>query len=101
MIAQLPRRPETNLSHGPRWKAVISRYIATMPVSGDTPCAPAQRMSAAPPPRTDVSSAMSAKVGAAARLSQSAARTAIVARGTAGPDLIAVVDSPVGQCEAV
>ena len=64
-----------SFSQGAAWKALISTYIGTIPLSGDV-CAGAQSMSAAPPPRTPVSSAMMAKVGAAARHSQSAAPSA-------------------------
>src|SRR5690348_7794717 len=65
-------RLEISLSHGAEWKALISRYIGTIPLSEDVPCISAQSISGLPP-RTPVSSAMRAKVGAAARASQSAA----------------------------
>jgi hypothetical protein len=66
------RRLEKSLSQGAKWKALISKYIATIPPNGDAPGAAEQSISGAPP-RTPVSSAMIAKVGAAARYSQSAA----------------------------
>jgi hypothetical protein len=64
------RRLETSFSQGAEWKALISKYIGTIPLSGDASCAAEQSISGGPPPR---SSAMIAKVGAAARHSQSAA----------------------------
>jgi hypothetical protein len=63
---------EISLSHGVKWKALISKYIGTIPVSAEA-CAAEHKGSAAPPPRTTVSSAMIAKVGAAASDSQPAA----------------------------
>jgi hypothetical protein len=69
------RRLEISFSQGAEWKALISRYVRTIPLSGDASCAAEQSMSE-PPPKTPVSSAMTAKVGAAARHSQSAARKA-------------------------
>ena len=66
------RRLEISFSQGAEWKALISKYIGTIPLSGDASCAAAQSMSGGPPPKP-VSSAMMAKVGAAARHSQSAA----------------------------
>jgi hypothetical protein len=65
------RQLETSFSQGAEWKALISKYIGTIPLSGDASCAAEQSKSAGPP-RTAVSSAMMAKVGAAARHSQSA-----------------------------
>src|SRR5205085_3301180 len=65
-------RLEISFSQGAEWKALISKYIGTIPLSGDASSAPAQSISGGPPPRT-VSSAMIAKVGAAARHNQSAA----------------------------
>jgi hypothetical protein len=67
------RRLEISFSQGAKWKALISKYIGTIPLSGDASCAAEQSISDGPPPRTPVSSAMIAKVGAAARHSQSAA----------------------------
>jgi CO/xanthine dehydrogenase Mo-binding subunit len=67
------RRLEISFSQGAEWKALISTYIGTIPLSADASCAPAQNMSGGPPPTNPVSSAMIAKVGAAARHSQSAA----------------------------
>jgi hypothetical protein len=52
------------LSHGAEWKALISKYIGTIPPIGDI--AAAQRLSNGPLPATAVNSAMIAKVGAAA-----------------------------------
>ena len=66
------RRPEISFSQGAEWKALISKYIRTIPLNGDASCAAEQSISGGPPP-TPVSSAMMAKVGAAARLSQPAA----------------------------
>ena len=67
------RRLEISFSQGAEWKTLISKYIGTIPLSGDASCAAEQSISGGPPPRTPVSSAMMAKVGAAARDSQSAA----------------------------
>ena len=66
-------RLETSFSQGAEWKALIRRYIGTIPVSADASGAAEQTMSGRPPPRTAVSSAMTAKVGAAASDSQWAA----------------------------
>src|SRR5262245_63216752 len=66
-------RLETSFSQGAEWKALISKYIETIPVSGDASCAAEQSTSVGPPPKTPVSSPMIAKVGAAARGSQSTA----------------------------
>jgi hypothetical protein len=66
------RRPEISFSQGAEWKALISKYIGTIPANGDASCAAEQSISGGPPP-TPVSSAMMAKVGAAARPSQPAA----------------------------
>jgi hypothetical protein len=62
-----------NLSQGPRWKALISKYMSSIPVNGDAPGPAEHSISSGPPPGTAVSSAMKAKVGAAASDSQSAA----------------------------
>jgi hypothetical protein len=73
-----PRRfcpPEISFNQGAEWKALISKYIGTIPLSDDASCAAEQSPSAALP-STAVSSAMTAKVGAAARHSQSAAPAA-------------------------
>ncbi|QEX17981.1 hypothetical protein FRZ44_32850 [Hypericibacter terrae] len=67
--ADQTRRRAISRSQGTAWKALISQYIGTMPPKGDPPCAAEQIMSAGPP----ASSAIAAKVGAAARQSQSAA----------------------------
>jgi hypothetical protein len=66
------RRQEISFNQGAEWNALISTYIGTIPLSGDTPCAAKHIMSASPPD-AQVRSAMAAKVGAAARHSQSAA----------------------------
>ena len=65
-------RPQISFSHGAEWKALISRYIRIIPLSGDACCMAAQRISGSPPLKA-VSSAIMAKVGVAARHSQSAA----------------------------
>jgi hypothetical protein len=67
------RRLEISLSQGVRWKALINKYIAAIPLSGDAPGMVAQSMSCGPSPRAAGSTAMIAKVGAAASESQSAA----------------------------
>jgi hypothetical protein len=67
------RHLKTSFSQGVEWKALISRYIGIIPLSDDQPCAAEQSISGAPPPPTPVSSAMTAKVGAAASDSQLAA----------------------------
>jgi len=69
------RRLEISFSQGAEWKALISKYIGTIPLSGDAR-ATEQSISAGRPSRAPVSSAMIAKVGAAARHSQSAAPSA-------------------------
>jgi hypothetical protein len=69
------RRDEISFSQGAEWNALISKYIGTIPLSGDASCAAEQSMSGGPP-ATLVSSATIAKVGAAARHSQSAAPSA-------------------------
>jgi hypothetical protein len=67
------RRLKISFSHGAEWKALISQYIGTIPLSDDASCAVEHIIAICPAPRTLVSSAMIAKVGAAARHSQSAA----------------------------
>ena len=67
------RRLAISFSQGAEWKTLISRYIQTIPLSGDASCAAAQSRSWGPAPSTPVVSAMMAKVGAAARHTQSAA----------------------------
>jgi hypothetical protein len=67
------RRDAISFSQGAEWNALISKYIGTIPLSSDASGAAEQSISAGPPPRTLVSSAMIAKVGAAARPSQPAA----------------------------
>ena len=67
------RRRPNRFSQGVHRTAVISkRYIGTIPLSGEA-CVPEQSISAVPPPEAAVNSAMTAKAGAAAKLSQSAA----------------------------
>ncbi|MEH2589230.1 hypothetical protein [Bradyrhizobium sp. AZCC 1721] len=58
-------RREISFSQGAEWKALISKYIGTMPPTGNA-FAAEQSGSSGPPPTTAVSSAMIAKVGAAA-----------------------------------
>jgi hypothetical protein len=70
------RRLEISFSQGGEWKALISKYIGIIPLSGDVCPAAEHKISGRPPPRAPVSSAMIAKVGAAARYSQSTARRA-------------------------
>ena len=69
----LLRRLAISFSQGAEWKALMSTYIETIPVSGDASCMVEHMIAICPPPKTPVSSAMIAKVGAAARHSQSAA----------------------------
>src|SRR4029453_8299702 len=64
-------RLEINLSHGAAWKALINTYITVIPLTGDEPCIAIQSMSGWPVKKT-VHSAMSVKVGAAARPSHTA-----------------------------
>ena len=61
-----PRRLAISFSQGAEWKTLISKYIGTIPPSGDA-LAIEHNASGDPPPRTPVSSAIVAKVGAAAR----------------------------------
>jgi len=77
------RRPETSFSQGAEWNALISKYIGTIPVSGD-PCPAEQIISIGPPPRTPVMSAMIAKVGVAARHSHLAMPSAVITERSAG-----------------
>jgi hypothetical protein len=65
--------PAISFSQGAEWNALISRYIGTMPPSGDICDAPTQSMSDAPSDMS-VNSAMMAKVGAAASDSKSMPR---------------------------
>jgi len=55
-------RRRISFSQGAEWNALISTYIGTIPLSGDTPCA-AEHIMSASPPATQVSSAMTANVG--------------------------------------
>src|SRR5262245_23803523 len=48
---------ETSFSHGAEWKAVISTYIGTMPVSGNAGCAGMHSMAEVSLPRRLDSSA--------------------------------------------
>jgi hypothetical protein len=68
------RRPKISFSQGAMWNAAISKYIGIIPLSSDASCAAEQSTSRGP--RTPISTAMIAKVGAAARHSQSATRLA-------------------------
>jgi hypothetical protein len=74
------RRREISFSQGAEWNALMSTYIGTIPPSGDTPCA-AEHIMSASPPGTQVRSAMTAKVGAAARPSQPAAAPGFISGG--------------------
>jgi hypothetical protein len=56
---------ETSFSQGAEWNALMSKYIGTIPLSGEA-SGPAEQSIFDAPPKTDVSSAMIAKVGAAA-----------------------------------
>jgi hypothetical protein len=87
------RRLEISFSQGGEWKALISKYIGIIPLSGDVGSAAEQRRSGWPPTGTPVNSAIIAKVGAAARHSQSASR-----RETAFPlsERIAAPAHPLG-----
>ena len=69
----LLRLLEIKVSQGAEWKALISNYIGSIPLSGDASCAAGHVIAICPPPVTPVSSAMTRKAGAAARHSQSAA----------------------------
>src|SRR5258708_3494103 len=69
------RRLEISFSQGGEWKALLSKYIGIIPLSGDV-CPAAEHKTSGWLPRAPVSSAMIAKVGAAARYSQSTARRA-------------------------
>src|SRR3984957_14289738 len=74
MAARLAlRRLEISFSQGVQWKALISRYIGTIPVSGEAWCVAEHSMSGMPPSWIHVRSAIMAKVGAAASDSQLAA----------------------------
>jgi hypothetical protein len=66
-------RRETSASHGGRWKRLISRYIETMPPDGSRLGPDVQTAIGSP----ELIQAMTAKVGAAARQSQSGAANAI------------------------
>jgi len=61
------RRLAISLNHGAEWKALISKYIGTIPVNGDALCAAEHNIPDIPPSWIPVSSAMIAKAGAAAR----------------------------------
>jgi hypothetical protein len=63
-------RGVSSLSHGAKWNALISRYIETIPVSGDAAFPAEHSMSGMLPLWILVSIAIMAKVGAAARDSQ-------------------------------
>ena len=65
ILRTAPARLAISFSQGAEWKALISRYIGTIPPTGDA-FAAEQSVSSGPLPATAVSSAMIAKVGAAA-----------------------------------
>ena len=65
------RQPAIRFSHGVEWKALISRYIAVIPLIGAESCVAAQIMSGWLLKKAD-HNAMRAKVGAPARPSQEA-----------------------------
>src|SRR6185437_15352078 len=67
---------------------LISKYIGTIPLSGDASCAAEQSISGGPPPRPPVSNAMIAKVGAAARHRKSAAPRAAASPLPAQPPAV-------------
>src|SRR5260221_5078735 len=94
-------RAEKSLNQGAKWKALISKYIATIPPNGDAPGVAEQSISGAPP-RTPVSSAMIVNVGAAARYRKSAAPIAAalpLSQGIApGPRVTACVSLMVFSC---
>src|SRR3954462_11852589 len=73
------RRREISFNQGAEWNALISKYIGTIPLSGDVSDIPEQCISA-PPPSTAVISAMIVKAGAAARHNHSAAVPAAALR---------------------
>ena len=56
-----------SFSHGAKWKALINRYIGTIPVKGDASGPAEQSIPGMPPSRDPVRTAMMAKVGVAAR----------------------------------
>jgi hypothetical protein len=53
---------EVNFSQGPKWTALISRYIKNIPVSGDASRTAEHSTSGGPPSRIAINTAMSAKV---------------------------------------
>jgi len=59
---------EISFSQGAEWKALISAYIGTIPLNGDEFSETEQIISGGP--KRAVSSAMIAKVGAAARVTK-------------------------------
>jgi hypothetical protein len=67
---------EIIFSQGAKWQALISRYIGAMPLNRDIPEAE-HKPSPEPSPRTQVSTAMIAKAGVAARCTNSAAALAV------------------------
>ena len=79
-----PRRLAISFSQGAEWKALISKYIGTIPPTDDA-FAAEHNVSSGPPPTTAVSSAMIAKVGAAARLSQRTAPRPVASTFPARP----------------
>jgi hypothetical protein len=65
------RPREIRFNHGVAWKTVISTYIGAIPASSEAPCV--EQIGSGAPPGSAVSTAIAAKVGAAARRSQPAA----------------------------
>jgi hypothetical protein len=93
-------RRKISFSQGAEWKALISRYIGAIPLSGDAP--PIEHnASGDPAPRTPVSSAMIAKVGAAARVRKSTAFVAAARRPTSAAQERASLVSPLPRATRV
>jgi hypothetical protein len=87
LLRSVSRRREISFSQGAEWKALISKYIGTIPLSGDASCTAEQSMPGVPP--TPVTSAMIAKVGVAARQSQSATpNEAVLPSRTGSPPVV-------------
>jgi hypothetical protein len=66
-----------NFSQDAKWKALISKYMSAIPLSGDASGMAEHNISCAPPPRIPVNAAINAKVRAAPSDSRSAARRAV------------------------
>src|SRR5712672_1236631 len=92
------RRAEISFSQGAEWKALISTYIGTIPLSGDTSCPVEHIIAMCPPPRRPVSSAMTAKVGAAARPSQPAAPSTAATLRRPVSSRAAIIAPPARSC---